>query len=192
MNDHLSYSENIKKKIKRHFETVVDDFSKISASLAASVDLIKQLADVQSILNFNTDQQYVYDSLKEAITQWSEHEKEQSQFLSDYFYMFFKYGYMESGALKELLREREGLMGSYKKSNNVKSGPDKIKDLFGYHNTLSLSEVERVIKETKSVACEHFGEFARNESNHAIKLRAIWDTLLSKMLETSERINRSR
>mmetsp|Transcript_8 Transcript_8/g.8 ORF Transcript_8/g.8 Transcript_8/m.8 type:complete len:115 (+) Transcript_8:437-781(+) len=112
--------------------------------------------------------------------------------ISDYFYNFFRYGHMESCALKDLLRERENLMGIYRKIENKNKGADKIRDLFGYHNTLSVSECERVINQTKQTACEHFGDFARTQSSHAGKIQVVWDTLLGKMLETSERIKKTR
>mmetsp|Transcript_11278 Transcript_11278/g.11316 ORF Transcript_11278/g.11316 Transcript_11278/m.11316 type:complete len:108 (+) Transcript_11278:1152-1475(+) len=102
--------------------------------------------------------------------------------------MFFKFGYMELGALKEIIKERDTALANFKKAGGGESEKrKKAREWYGFYNHQSLSEVERVVLNSRNVTCEHISEMANNQISNALAFKGIWDNLLSSTLTISDR-----
>ncbi|CAG9319224.1 unnamed protein product [Blepharisma stoltei] len=190
ISQYLNNGETIKKKLKRQSEEIMEDLLKLSKTIASYAETIRQAADLQDLPDFNDGHKELYKSLNDALLDWSDWEIENSNFISDYFNMFFKFGYMELGALKELIKERENHYGNFKRAEGKESEKRrKAKEWYGFYNYQCLTETERVILACRNGTCEHFSDMANYQIKSAIKFRGIWENLNTKVVEISDRFS---
>lgn len=67
INQYLNSAETLKKKLKRQSEEIIDDFRKLSKTLTSYAETVKQLSDIQEILDFNIGHKDVFRSINEAL-----------------------------------------------------------------------------------------------------------------------------
>ncbi|CAG9316757.1 unnamed protein product [Blepharisma stoltei] len=188
VNQYLNTGEIIKKKLKRQSEEIIEDLIKLSKTIASYAETVRQAADFQDLLDFNVGHKELYKNINDALLEWSNWEANKANFISDYFNMFFKFGYMELGTLKEIIKERDAALANFKKTGGGDSDKrKKAREWYGFYNHQSVSEVERVILNSRNVTCEHISEMASNQIDSALKLKGIWENLLSSTLTISDR-----
>lgn len=95
---------------------------------------------------------------------------------------------MELRTIKDLIKERDTALSVLRKTEGKETEKrKKARDMFGFYNHQCLAETERIILASRNQACEHFSELANNQQSHSMKLKAIWQALLDKLLSMSDR-----
>lgn len=184
MNEYITMSEGLKKKLKRQGELVMEDLNKLSESLNGYSDLFKQLSAYQEFLPFNTGNKNLYSDVHQALSIWANHEQEKIGIMNQYFSMHFKFLYKELNTLKDLLKEQEQLEINYRRSTTKRNlNTENLKNIYAYYTNQCIEEGERIILDNALLSNLHFWEMARHQADDTIQYHLIWGNLMSKLIE---------
>lgn len=120
-NTYLSQAEMLEKRLKRQSQALMEALRSVSAQTEAMADTYRALAGLTSPME-DTRAHDMYTSSAATLMHWSTYELRLGEAVYDNFTTFYKFRAQELGVLKEMLRERETLLGGYHKAEEKLQG----------------------------------------------------------------------
>jgi D-ribose pyranose/furanose isomerase RbsD len=179
--EYANMTENIEKKLKRQATSVMEDIKAVQNEYRGLSELVLALAEVQKNLPYTQRLEKLYKELSQTTSYLSEQEELRYGIFEEFFNMYFKFTYLEKDAIKELLKERENWHNEYTKAELKNKNLDRYRSMFGFVNTHSLTDIERVISEQGKIMCEHFIGFSQEKTKITTDLHSIWTKLIESI-----------